>query len=99
MGELLKLFVFTSYLATLFGLVDFWTDVWFDKRDYISVTSSWRHYRFWSFKNVTVRKVAIVTLLFPISSPVLLFVLILKFLYWLASPLRYLLRVAIFGEE
>ncbi len=99
MGELLKLFVAMSYCVTTLALVDFWSDVWLDKRDYIEVTSSWRHYRFWSFKNVTVRKVAIVTLLFPISSPVLLFVLILKFLYWLASPLRYLLRVAIFGEE
>ena len=99
MGELLKLFVAMSYCVTTLALVDFWSAVWLDKRDYIEVTSSWRHYRFWSFKNVTVRKVAIVTLLFPISSPVLLFVLILKFLYWLASPLRYLLRVAIFGEE
>jgi hypothetical protein len=93
------MFLIISYLVTFIGLVDYWSDIWLDNRDYISVTSSWRHYRFWSFRNVTVRKAAIVTLLFPISSPILLSVLILKFLYWLLSPIRYLFRVAIFGEE
>jgi hypothetical protein len=97
--EPLFLFVFTSYFVTLFGLVDYWVDIWLDKRDYISVTSSHRHYRFWTFKNVTVRKVAIVTLLFPISSPILLSILILKCCYWAVSPIRYLFRVAIFGKE
>lgn len=86
------IFLITSYLVTFIGLVAYWTESSKEKLTY-ALTG------FGPFKNVTVRKVAIVTLLFPISSPVLLFVLILKFLYWLASPLRYLLRVAIFGEE
>lgn len=99
MGDLLKLFVSISYCVTILALVDFWSDVWLDESGYIRFTSAFKHYRFWSFKNVTVRKAAIVTLLFPISSPILLSVLILKFLYWLLSPIRYLFRVAIFGEE
>ena len=86
------MFLITSYLVTFIGLVSYWTETSEKKLTYALVG-------FGPFENVTVRKVAIVTLLFPISSPVLLFVFILNFLYWLASPLRYLLRVAIFGEE
>jgi hypothetical protein len=86
------MFLITSYIVTFIGLGIYWMATSKEKLTYVLTG-------FWSFKNVTVRKVAIVTLLFPISSPVLLFVLILKFLYWLLEPVRYLFRVAIFGEE
>lgn len=84
-------FLLISYVVTLV-LIEYWVSSSRDKLTYAL-------FGFASFKKVTVRKAAIVTLLFPISSPILLSVLILKFLYWLLSPIRYLFRVAIFGEE